>query len=119
MQKGKVKPENVIVIHDDVDLPLSKFKIQMNRGSGGHKGVESIIRALRTKNFVRIRVGVSPLTPSGKIRKPRGEDKVYKHLLGKFKSEELKILKKLTKNIKEAIEVIVTENPLLAMNKFN
>ena len=117
--KYKVKSENVVVIHDDVDLPLGKFKIQMNRGSGGHKGVESVIKALRTKNFVRIRVGVSPLTPSGKIKKPKGEEKIYKHLLGKYKTDELKILKKLAKNISKAIEVIVVENPLQAMNDFN
>src|SRR3989344_6524480 len=53
-------PKNLIVVHDDIDLPLGKFKIAFGRGSGGHKGVESVMRALKTKDFWRVRVGVAP-----------------------------------------------------------
>ena len=68
---SKNKARNLIVIHDDLDLPLGKFKIVFNRGSAGHKGVESVIRAVKTKEFARIRVGISPKIPSGKIRPVR------------------------------------------------
>ena len=57
-----LKPSNLIVIHDDTDLPLGKIKISKNRGAAGHKGVESIIKEMGTKNFVRLRVGVKPKT---------------------------------------------------------
>ena len=50
----------MIVIHDDIDIPLGKVKISANRGSAGHKGVESIIQALGTKNFTRVRIGIQP-----------------------------------------------------------
>ena len=66
---SKKKAENLVVIHDDVDLPLGRAKISFGSGSGGHKGVESIMRAIKTKDFARIRVGVSPTTPSGKIKR--------------------------------------------------
>lgn len=60
-------PKNLIVIHDDIDLPLGKIRIVKNRGAGGHKGVESIIKELASKNFVRFRIGIKPkpytLTP--------------------------------------------------------
>ncbi|MDA1337382.1 MAG: aminoacyl-tRNA hydrolase [bacterium] len=52
---------SLVVIHDDIDIPLGKVKVSENRGSAGHKGVESIIQALGTKNFTRIRIGVLPL----------------------------------------------------------
>lgn len=55
----KVKPENIIVLHDDADITLGKIKMVKNRNSGGHKGVESIMRALTTKDFVRVRVGTT------------------------------------------------------------
>ncbi|MCH7828851.1 aminoacyl-tRNA hydrolase [Patescibacteria group bacterium] len=52
--------QNLIVIHDDIDIPLGKVKVSENRGSAGHKGVDSVIQALRTKNFTRMRVGIQP-----------------------------------------------------------
>src|SRR3989344_3878760 len=65
------KAEALIVAHDDIDLPLGTLKITFGRGSGGHKGIESIMRAIKTKDFVRIRIGIAPTTPSGKIKKPK------------------------------------------------
>ncbi|MFC1802172.1 aminoacyl-tRNA hydrolase [Patescibacteria group bacterium] len=74
--KHKIKPENIIVIYDDLDLPLGIFKIAFNRGSGGHNGIESVVKKVKTKAFIRVRVGVSPVTPTGKLKKPKGEEKV-------------------------------------------
>ena len=64
--------ENLVIIYDDIDLPLGKIKISFNKSSGGHNGLNSIIKALKSQEFVRIRVGISPVTPSGKIKKPKG-----------------------------------------------
>lgn len=117
--KHKLKTENIIVIYDDVDLPIGSYKISFNRSSGGHNGLESIIKKLKSREFVRIRIGISPVSPSGKIKKIKGEEKILKFLLGKFKENELKELKKISKKIKDIIEVITTESKEKAMSLFN
>ncbi len=85
--KTKKDLENLVVIYDDVDLPLGKIKISFNRSSGGHNGVGSIIKSVKSQEFVRIRVGISPATPSGKIKKPSGEKAMLAFLLGEFKKQ--------------------------------
>ncbi len=113
------KAEKLIVVYDDMDIPLGTFKISFNRGSGGHKGVESIIRSVKTKSFIRIRIGVAPKTPSGKIKKPKGEQKILDFLMGDFKSKESDILNKVSKKVVEAIKMIIVEGKEKAMGEFN
>ncbi len=117
--ENQKQAEKMVVIYDDLDLPFGKAKISFNRSSGGHKGVESIIKAVKTEKFARIRVGISPVTPSGKQKKPVGEDAVTKVILGKFKDDELKDLKKLSKRVNEALEVFVFNGLEKAMTGFN
>lgn len=107
------KLKNLVVIYDDMDLSLGTIKISFNRSSGGHNGLESVIKKVKSKEFVRIRVGISPL------RKPKGEDKVLKFLLGHFKEDELKELKKLSKKIPEILEMIASEGKDKAMSIYN
>ena len=107
------------MIYDDIDLPLGKMKISYNRSSGGHNGVGSIIKSVKSEAFLRIRVGISPATPSGKIKKPHGEKDVLKFLLGEFKKPELETIKKLSKKITEAIECIFSEGKDKAMSLYN
>ncbi len=111
--------ERLVVVYDDLDLALGKIKISFDRGSGGHKGVESIATALKTKKFTRIRVGISPETAGGKMKKPLGEKAVHDFILKKFKESEMGELKKVFKRVAEAIDVIVGESPVIAMNRFN
>lgn len=113
------KAENLIVVYDDIDLPLGVLKISFNRGSAGHRGVESVIKSVKTKEFIRLRVGVSPVTPSGKIKKPKGEQKVLDFLMGNFKPKEKEVLKKILKNTTMALETIITEGREKAAGKFN
>ncbi len=108
--KPRKELKDLIVIHDDLDLPLGKTKISYGKNSGGHKGVESIMRALKTKNFIRIRVGVS-----GKKKPPD----TLKFIIGKFKPEEQKIIKKVSKKISEALNVMITESLEKAMSQHN
>ena len=117
--KNKKDLAHLIVIYDDIDLPLGKIKISFNRSSGGHNGVGNIIKVLKSEEFLRIRIGITPTTPTGKIKKPKGEDKILKFLLGEFKKEELDILKKVAKNVAEAIEVIEKESYQKAMTLYN
>lgn len=113
------KAHNLIVIYDDLDLPLGSMKISFNRSAGGHRGLESIISQLKTEEFIRIRVGISPQTPSGKLKKPKGEDAVEKHIIGPFKPAELDILKKLSKDVIAALEMIIEGGYQKAMGEYN
>lgn len=116
---NKKKAEHLIVIHDDLDLPLGKFKISYNKSSGGHRGVESIIKAIKTQEFVRLRVGISPSTASGKLKKPQGEREVGDFIIGEFKKSELETLKKVSKKSSEALEMIIIHGKEKAMGEFN
>lgn len=108
----KLSAAKLIVLHDDIDLPLGKFKIVFNRGAGGHKGVRSVIRALKTEKFVRVRIGISP-------KKKPDHKELLKFLTSKFKPSELKILKKISKKVLDALEIIVAEGPEKAMSLYN
>jgi PTH1 family peptidyl-tRNA hydrolase len=114
---GTIKAaEKLIVIHDDMDLPIGTLKISFGKGSGGHRGLDSIIKAVKTKDFVRLRIGISPTTPSGKLKKPKGEEAVIKFILGTFKKPESDELKKVAKRAKEAASIIVNESKEKAMS---
>lgn len=117
--KNQKMAEKMFVIYDDLDLPFGKMKISFNKSSGGHKGLESIIKSIKTEKFPRIRVGISPVTSSGKMKKPSGEDAVTKVILGKFKDDEIKDLKKFAKKIEEALKVFVSGGLEKAMTEFN
>jgi len=106
-----LKPDNLIIIHDDLDLPLGKMRIVKNRGSAGHKGVQSIIAELKTKDFVRFRIGICP-----KNSKPKNPENF---VLQKFNKEEEKIIKKVIKKTTEAVEIFLREGLTRVMTKFN
>ncbi len=112
------KASQLIVIHDELDMGIGTFKISFNRSAGGHRGVESIVKAIKTEGFIRIRIGISPVTPSGKVKKPVGEA-VEKTILGEFKPVEQKNLKNLSKKVEEALTMLVEGNLYEAMSRFN
>jgi len=91
----KLKTKNLIVVHDDIDLPLGEFKISFNRGSAGHKGVQSVINELETKDFQRIRIGICPVAG-----KPKN---VEKFVLQNFTKEEERAIKEAVGQTIQAI----------------
>jgi PTH1 family peptidyl-tRNA hydrolase len=100
--------KNLLVVRDDLDLPLGTLKMTVHgRGSGGHKGVESIMRALKTKEFAQLKIGISGQTLKGKTKKPNGEEKVVKHVIGKFSPAEEPVLKKSLKASAQSIRTFV------------
>lgn len=111
--------EKLVVIYDDLDLARGTFKISFNRSSGGHNGLQSVIKAVKSEAFIRVRVGISPTTTTGKIKKPLGEEKVGKWILGVMKDEEKDVLKKLSKTVLQALEMIVEEGLPKAMSIYN
>lgn len=101
---------NVFVVHDDIDLPIGKMKISFNKSSAGHKGVENVIKNLKTEKFYRIRIGI------GQKKKTKEAMDV---VLKKFSAKEAEELKKVKKNAQEAIICAVTESPQKAMTLYN
>ena len=112
------KAENLVVVHDDIDLPLGKVKISFGKNSGGHKGVESVIKAVKTINFTRMRIGISSTNAKGVVKKPSG-DKFLDYIVGKFKPVEMAEMKKVAKKSAEALRVIVSDGTEKAMGEFN
>jgi PTH1 family peptidyl-tRNA hydrolase len=103
---------HLFVIHDDIDIPIGKFKISIGRGSAGHKGVQSIIDEIGTKNFVRFRIGIE--TANNKATSNRKD-----FVLQKFSKKEEKVLKEVIKKTVEAIEIAIAEGLGKAMSEFN
>lgn len=117
--KSARQAAQTIVIHDDIDLPLGVWRFAFERGSGGNKGVESIMACLKTRAFVRIRVGVLPVDADGKPKKPKGEERVVKFVLGDFREEEREAVRRVSKDIVAALPVLLTHGLEKAMNQFN
>ena len=111
--------QKLIVIYDDFNLPLGKIRISFNRSSGGHNGLQSIIKSIKTEAFIRIRIGVSPENANGLAKIPHGDDKIEKFILGKLKDDEIKIFKKIAKKVSEAIETIIKQGKDKAMSIYN
>jgi PTH1 family peptidyl-tRNA hydrolase len=117
--KSQKAAERMIVVYDDLDLPLGTMKISYDRSSGGHKGLESVIRAVKTQKFARVRIGVSPSTSSGALRKPEGKRIVNNFILTKFRAHEVAALKPVFERAAKALKTIVLDGREQAMNVFN
>ncbi|MEF8847324.1 MAG: aminoacyl-tRNA hydrolase [Candidatus Paceibacterota bacterium] len=105
-----LKLNDLIVIHDDLDLLTGELKISKDRGAGGHNGVQSVINQIETKDFVRIRMGIGY---------EQGTSDQKKYVLGKFNHNEKKSVEKMKKQATEATEVIIEQGVDQAMNEYN
>jgi aminoacyl-tRNA hydrolase len=114
-----VEAQQLSVIYDDIDLPLGTMKISFGRGTGGHKGVESIIRAVGTRRFIRIRIGISPAVRGGGVKKPKGDEKVSAFVLGAFRRAEQPVIEDVYERVADAAAAIVTQGYEYAMNQYN
>ena len=109
MNQWKIKNNNLIVLQDDIDLPFGNIKIAKDRGSAGHKGIESIINILKTRDFVRIRMGIQP---------SKGKPKHSENLVLK-KIDKLGKLKEIFKKTNESIDLILEGKLEEAMTEYN
>jgi len=113
-KKFSINPDNLLVIHDDLDLPLAKVRVSFGSGSAGHKGIDSIIREIGRQDFTRIRVGI------GRPAKPvLSEDDIIAYVLSDFTLEEKQAIAQVIPKVAEAILCLLTEGLTSAMNKFN
>ena len=111
VREYEAKPESdLIVIQDELDFPLGTLRIHTRRSSAGHNGIESIIGALDTQDFLRIRIGVAPEHPVS-----NGKD----YLLAPMSKATLKVVDGILDIAEEAVKVILKEGPAAAMNRFN
>ena len=107
----KIKPENVIVIFDDISLPVGKMRIRKNGSAGGHNGIKSIIAHLLTQDFPRVKIGVG--------EKPHKEMDLADWVLSKFPQDEQKVLFEKFGDACEAVKLMVSGKTEEAMNKYN
>jgi len=108
----KVKPQDIIIIHDDIDLPIGIIRISKEASSGGNKGVESIIKEIKTNNFIRIRIGIA-----NELRTKIPADKF---VLQKFSIEDEKKLKNVFLDALNSVQMLIEGEKLAKVqNKFN
>jgi peptidyl-tRNA hydrolase, PTH1 family len=109
--KYEVDPaKDLIVIYDELDLPLGRIRIRQRGSSAGHNGMESIIGALETQEFLRVRLGVGP---DKQVRDGA------KYLLSPFRKAQMKQIDEILGTASDAVRVILKEGPAAAMNRFN
>lgn len=116
--KSPEDASQLVVVYDDMDLPLGKVAVAWARGAGGHNGLKSIMEVLHTRQFLRVRVGIAPVI-DGITAKPRGERQVVDFVLGKWKPEEREVVKQVTKRIVDNFKDIITLTRSELMNKWN
>ena len=118
LRKLNIAPSDLIVIHDDLDLPAGKIRLRLGGSSGGHKGIESIIARTGTRDFYRIRVGIGrPDKDEGSVAEK--EEAVISYVLSDFTADEKKIIEKTLPAVSEAITCLLVQGLEAAMNKYN
>ena len=106
----QVDSSKIIVVHDDLDLPLGRTKIMTNRGAGGHNGVRSLIEHLGTNDFVRVRVGIG---------RPDNAGRVSDFVLSRFGQEEAAMVLEELQQIETGVRLVMEEGLSAAMNRIN
>lgn len=106
----KIDIEDVIIIHDDLDLSRGDVRVKMSGGDGGHKGLKSVIDHLASPEFVRVRLGIG---------KPSGKEVVENYVLERFSEDELELLPDITAKAFNAVIEVISSGAHAAMNKFN
>jgi len=114
VERLDIDHNDLIVIHDDLDLPLAKIRLSYGSSSGGHKGINSIIQEIGTQDFIRLRIGI------GRPNKAQAsEEDIIKYVLSDFTPHEKRAIADILPKVDEAILCLLKEGLTPAMNKFN
>ena len=116
VRKHNISLSDLLVIYDDLDLPLGRVRLRQSGSSGGHKGMNSIISALDSEDFPRIRVGIG--RPQAE-KQSMSEDAIVDYVLSDFSPQEEAIIKPAIARVSEAIDCFLAQGIEAAMNKFN
>ena len=114
----RIKPEDIWLVHDDVDLPLGKIKIRLDGAAAGHHGVESVIEKLGTDQFDRFRVGIGHPREKGKLE-IRSERSVEAYVLREFDINDASEVKQMVKKAVQAINIALEKGLEKTMSRFN
>jgi len=106
----RIEPSDIIVIHDDIDLPFKTVRLKSGGGHAGHKGLISIVESLDSTEFLRVRIGIG---------RPPDELTVERYVLDQFSDDETKLLPHILKTADHAVETIITSGIQAAMNQYN
>lgn len=117
VMKAIDSPDKLLVVYDDIDLPVGTYKLSYNRGSGGHNGINSIIAQIGTTEFLRLRVGIAPKDSDGKIRKPEKGDPVIRFVLGKAHKYELEAYREVGKSFEQILHLWITKGVHAALSQ--
>lgn len=109
----------LVLVYDDLDIPLGDVKLSFGRGSGGHRGVQSVIDELGTKDFFRIRVGILHKSIFGHIKKPKGEDAVENFLLSPFGKKDEQGLIEVSQSVYRALALFIRHGKDKALSLFH
>jgi peptidyl-tRNA hydrolase, PTH1 family len=109
VRKKNIQPENLIVVHDDLDMEFGRLKIRLNGGDGGHKGIRSVIESLGSNQFYRVKVGIGrdPILPP------------EEYVLSRFRKDELETLSEALDRAVDAIHVFLADGAAKAMSMYN
>lgn len=118
MGKFQVSPDNLLVIHDDLDLSLGKIRLRQGGGSGGHKGVDSVTSELGSRDFLRLRVGIGR-PPADEGSTETDEADIIDYVLGDFTAGERQTVDEFLPQVSEAIVCLFSQGLTVAMNKYN
>lgn len=116
MHKRYITSSDLLIIYDDLDLPPGKIRLRQSGSSGGHKGMNSIISALGSEAFPRIRVGIG--RPQGE-EQSMNEDAIISYVLSDFSPHEESIIRPVIARVAEAINCFLGQGIEAAMSKFN
>jgi peptidyl-tRNA hydrolase, PTH1 family len=109
----KLEPQQVLVLYDDMDLPVGRLRIRFSGSAGGHNGMKSLIAHLGTQDFPRLRVGISKSAEAGVAKD------TISHVLGKFAPEELRILPEVLNMAADAVEMALKQGTEKSMSLYN
>lgn len=110
MDYFKISPEDLIVIYDDLDLPVGKIRLRQKGSAGGHNGMKSVISAIGTENFHRLRVGIG---------RPENRQPVVDYVLSAFAEEDQEVIEDVVEKCSEACEKAIHSPFIEVMNKYN
>jgi PTH1 family peptidyl-tRNA hydrolase len=118
VKKFNIDPNDLFIIHDDLDLPPGKIRIRRGGSSGGHKGIDSIIADLDSRDFIRLRIGIGrPAIIEDDTQTAEAE--IIDYVLSDFTPEEKRVISRVIPGVSEAIYCLLTEGLVAAMNKYN
>jgi PTH1 family peptidyl-tRNA hydrolase len=110
VRRYRVEPAGLVVVHDEMDLPLARIQVKAGGGLAGHNGLKSIVSHLHIQDFLRVRIGIG---------KPPGRREGADHVLRRFSKSERELIDVAVEQAADAVELILAEGVAAAMNRFN